>query len=419
MKRFVSLAVVFYIIQALEALGGIGRLLYGEWAGQPGNKVTELSNLLLIVISIWLFFRVIFQMRGAGIALAIGAALFLCCSVVWSIDPQTTLRRGFIYLFVVMGAIGIAGSVSVDEFMVLLVRVCGISAIASVVLLLVSPNNALMIGDDDGAIVLRGIFSQKNVLGQAMAAGAIGALHCLRVRKRKSLRDIGALVLFTVVTLLSKSTTSLLIIFASIGVDVLVLLHNKRGATRTLSRALTIVIVPSGLLVLLFPDLFLELLGKDPTLTGRSELWAYVWTDIYQKPLLGWGYAAFWTPTNPLALEISATVKWNVPQAHNGVLEILINIGLIGLILFIFLLMRTIFLSLRCPARALAMSSLLCCGAIGILGVSETVLMEPFQITTSLFFIMGLMCEQASRVARRQRLSADRFETYGDPALRA
>ncbi len=65
------------------------------------------------------------------------------------------------------------------------------------------------------------------------------------------------------------------------------------------------------------------MIGKDPTLTGRTDIWGYVIPYIYQRPLLGWGYVAFWSTTNPAAMVIAEELHWFAPQAHNGLLEML------------------------------------------------------------------------------------------------
>ncbi len=154
------------------------------------------------------------------------------------------------------------------------------------------------------------------------------------------------------------------------------------------------------------PDTFLELIGKDPTLTGRTEIWAYVIQDIWMKPFLGWGYFVFWQPTNPSAVEISDAVHWVVPNAHNGLLEFLLDVGVLGTALFAFILIRIIVLAVRClrtPKRALAISTISCCAGILLIGVSETVLLTSTQSSTSVMFITGLMCERALYVAKGRR----------------
>jgi exopolysaccharide production protein ExoQ len=165
------------------------------------------------------------------------------------------------------------------------------------------------------------------------------------------------------------------------------------------------------LFVALFPDSVLELAGKDPTLTGRTELWDLVIDKIYERPLFGWGYSAFWEMANPLAVEISAKVRWLVPHAHNGLLEMLLEVGVVGALLIITIFLRGAWLGWRClrtPNRELGLSLLLCCGAILITGTTESVLVDFSGAWTIIFFVLSFMAERSigalssNRVLRRQ-----------------
>jgi O-antigen ligase len=199
--------------------------------------------------------------------------------------------------------------------------------------------------------------------------------------------------------------------FIYCGLDGLIALYRRGGLGQVIGLALIVFAVPIALVIVIFPDSFFEMIGKDPTLTGRTDLWAYVLAAIDQRPLLGWGYWGFWSSDNHVATEISEVVQWPVPEAHNAVLEILLNVGIVGATFFIFLWVRNVWLAFRClrtPAVRLAITSLLCYTGIGFMGISEAVMMDPFQPTTIMFFTTGLMCERAVRAGRRQRYSTSR-----------
>jgi exopolysaccharide production protein ExoQ len=68
-----------------------------------------------------------------------------------------------------------------------------------------------------------------------------------------------------------------------------------------------------------------SVLGRDETLTGRSGIWAYLVPIMQQQPLLGEGFGGFWTPERITAVEVN--------QAHNGYLEILLGLGIVGWVL--------------------------------------------------------------------------------------
>ena len=75
-------------------------------------------------------------------------------------------------------------------------------------------------------------------------------------------------------------------------------MSNRTFIARTASLALVWGGVSvGGLLVLIYltaPGLLLGVLGKDETLTGRTDIWVELLRAIEQKPALGYGYLAFW-----------------------------------------------------------------------------------------------------------------------------
>jgi O-antigen ligase len=323
-------------------------------------------------------------------------AAFLLLSALWSIDPQTTIRRGVLYVAFVIGVIGVAGNLDGDKFMDLLGVTCLLAAAASIVLLVISPRNAL---EMSGSNELRGIFANKNVLAPVMAAGALASLHGIRIGGGRRLPNIFMLIVFIIMAFAAKSTTSLLIIFAFCTADRVVALFRR---ARILAMFSIILLVPAAVIVALSPDSFLEMIGKDPTLTGRTDLWPYLIPYISERPMLGWGFFAFWSSVNPAGNEISALLRWPIAHAHNGLLEMLLEVGIVGTVFFLFLWARNVVLALRClrtPAKDFAVSSLLCCGGIALMGISENILVDHSEVLTSVFFITGLICERMVRRA--------------------
>jgi O-antigen ligase len=78
-----------------------------------------------------------------------------------------------------------------------------------------------------------------------------------------------------------------------------------------------------------------NLLDRDPSLTGRTELWDYVGDAIRERPVFGWGYMAFWTPDSRNATYIQNQIGWPAPNAHDGYLELTLSLGLVGLAGFV------------------------------------------------------------------------------------
>jgi O-antigen ligase len=72
---------------------------------------------------------------------------------------------------------------------------------------------------------------------------------------------------------------------------------------------------------------FSSSLGRDNTLTGRTDVWMALLPAMEQHPLLGYGFGSFWTDATRELYEI--------PTAHNGYLDILLELGEAGLALYL------------------------------------------------------------------------------------
>jgi O-antigen ligase len=72
----------------------------------------------------------------------------------------------------------------------------------------------------------------------------------------------------------------------------------------------------------------LALLGRNPTLTGRTEIWSVV-LPFARNPLLGTGYESFWLGER--LDRIQTQTVYGINEAHNGYLEIYLNLGWIGI----------------------------------------------------------------------------------------
>jgi exopolysaccharide production protein ExoQ len=409
MTRFYYWVSGFFLLSAMEAFGFIDRVVYGNWEGKSGDKITQGLNILLILASVVLFHHGYRRKMGGfavGTILAFSVVGYLFLTAFWSMDPPTTVRIAIVYVFVMFGIIGVARTLEPDEFMHLLSWTCFLSGVASIALLIVSPSNALMSGGYMAGFDFRGTFPHKNFLGQVMATGVLATLHDIRVARRGYVGKFAMLFVLIGVAFASKSTAAWLTTLAFCGITGYFVMWRKGGAARTIGTGLAAVLVPAFAAVMMAPDMILELIGKDPTLTGRTEIWAFVMSDISMRPFLGWGFFGFWQPGNPAAVEIWDAIHWMVPQAHNGLLESLLTIGFVGTGMFIYILVRIFVLACRClrtPAQALAVSTITCCVGLVLEGVSETILLAPTESLTPVLFIAGLMCERAIWVAKRQR----------------
>jgi O-antigen ligase len=79
--------------------------------------------------------------------------------------------------------------------------------------------------------------------------------------------------------------------------------------------------------------------GKDPTLTGRTELWADI-LDIDKRPLFGPGFMSFWTPGVKAYIKSIPRECWGPVHADCGYVETYIQMGWAGLLLLSLLIIH-------------------------------------------------------------------------------
>ncbi len=121
----------------------------------------------------------------------------------------------------------------------------------------------------------------------------------------------------------------------------------RRSALTLLAGGLVLVVLGVVAMPYLMP-FFLDLLGKDPGLSGRMPLWLAAIASALKRPLLGYGYAAFWTGMRGESLSVFMSTHFESYQAQNGLLELWLELGLAGVALFLLTLVRAVKDALIC-----------------------------------------------------------------------
>jgi exopolysaccharide production protein ExoQ len=71
-----------------------------------------------------------------------------------------------------------------------------------------------------------------------------------------------------------------------------------------------------------------QVVGKNPTLTGRTEIWSMV-LGLHSNPWIGTGFESFWLGPR-LQFMRDSLPNFPINEAHNGYLEVYLNLGWIG-----------------------------------------------------------------------------------------
>lgn len=328
-------AVVCYLLIAADIVPGVTGLQADYRPGyldvmnidKAGDIVRQVLLAPFFLGSVYLLARVRLQENLRRLGWPVAVVIAICfLSAAWSTDPTATLRKALGLFGTFAAGTYVASRLSSYRF-AKLVQIAVVVALAgSIAWLLVAPDKAL---DTNGQ--LRGLFNHKNILGQFAGVGYLAFLS-LAVReagRRRVVHLVGAAAC-VVSLLLARSATPLI----AIGfVTVWVYARSRLGLRPRELAVLTAVIGVGGILLLIAaPDAFTSVIGRDVTLSGRTNIWQFALEMIAAKPFLGYGYGVFWLgPSSPGSLFWDTTYQFEL-SAHNGYLQCLLDIGMTGLL---------------------------------------------------------------------------------------
>ena len=267
-------------------------------------------------------------------------ALLAIASAAWSLDSLLTLRRALPFALAGLFGLHFAARYSPARQFSILRFAMIVLALATIAIVVLAPS----IGLDHSAghaTDWQGVFTQKNACGRIMVLATtvilFGESHHL-TRPTCLL----SLALFLFVLVMSGSRGAWLIEAALLVVWLMLALACRTGPRVRFIVAIAVPFATLALaiaLFLTFPYLA-TILGRDPTLSGRTTIWAQVAQFIVHRPLLGYGYDAFWQGMRGPSLQVAASVHFIVAHAHNGLFEIALELGIVGLTLFLFSWLR-------------------------------------------------------------------------------
>jgi exopolysaccharide production protein ExoQ len=344
-------AIVFALAIQQGAFVSVPLLLGGSSlrvAENPFNTAGVALSIALVGIASVSRFRQIAVLASRNLF----ATLFIfvvLLSVTWSVHPDLTIRRGMGYALTMLIVAYLVVRFELHDRMRALSWSFAVSAIGSLLFVATFPQYGIgHIGDLAGD--WSGIFAHKNALGAVMAVAVFTELYMLVTDSGFSSSRLVMLFIYFVLVVLSNSATALLLsLFYLTGSGIFLLWKWERlvGVFAGMFSVLALAIILSVLFI--DPGLVLGVVGKNVTLTGRTTLWNVVIELIQQRPVLGWGYRATWVPGDT-ATEIvfRAMGGWGVPHAHNGFLELALQLGLLGVGLIVLVIGNAVWRGLVC-----------------------------------------------------------------------
>jgi O-antigen ligase len=208
----------------------------------------------------------------------------------------------------------------------------GLSILLSIVFAVALPKFGIM--HDLHAGAWRGIYTHKNVLGQEMALSTlVFLLSCIDNKNKFSW--IGLFLSMALISL-SKSTASILNVVLTLPVFLVSKALRLRYILMFPSLiAITILGLGSYIFVQSSAETIAGLFGKDASLSGRTDVWTFAFDMIERNPWLGYGYGGFWQGLDGESAYIWRASGWNPTHPHNGLLALWLDLGLLGLSIYL------------------------------------------------------------------------------------
>lgn len=259
---------------------------------------------------------------------ALVAFAFISCT--WSVVPSFTLSRSIAFLGTTLSA-GLVATFPKSRQLAMVTWVGGAILVISMIMAVATPELGVM--EYEGQTAVRGIYVHKNMLGWCTNLFFVFAWGAYQARAVKRIWASAVICLAVAAMIMSKSSSS--IVGAIIAGCIFLTLSVVRRAGKARAMILLCLMLIMIVLIVFVPILtsaILESMGKTITLSGRISLWEALIPAIQDKALLGWGFGgAIWD--SPLGADFLKYVFYE-GNAQGGHVENLINIGIVGCLLF-------------------------------------------------------------------------------------
>lgn len=335
---------------------------------------------------------------------------WIALSTAWSFDVERTTFLVRLEIPILLGFLIIAAvvhEVDLMRWMLQAVRAAlAISVLATIAI--PSTRSGIWFGEETLA-GWHALFPHKNDMGPFLAMG----FGIVLVVDRSVLIRIATLAVTAVMIVGSQSVTAITTTLVLVAVWMW-LQANRRVDDRVLSITMVSTLAlatgaamgaRAGL------PIFLEATGKDPTFSGRTDIWAATAGAIGDRPWLGYGREGlFFSPPNDLSLELWREIGFRAPHAHNGALDLTLQVGVIGLGLWITLFASTVLSSVRSYRRGeeFGIFSLMILSSIFVASLSEPVFAGAYLAVLGLLRVVGLRLDRRAELHRLATTAASK-----------
>lgn len=370
---------------------GLAAAMIGFLAAPALGTFATLMQLACLGMILALRWRNIPGILAVGLPL-LALGLFAAASALWSEVPGVSLRYGT--------QLAITGLMAIILGRVLTLRQLALAVLIGLSVACLAGLATGRTGASESGPVLIGLAGSKNQMGYiALAWLTAGLCVVSSSGYRVAARFLGGLATFPAAFLIAQGDSATALVSAAVLVGLLGLLALAawlgRGGRLFALLGAGLLAVPT---LVALPEierqadiLRSDVLQKDDRLTGRTLLWEDADRLIAQAPIVGHGYKAIWLgPAGKGLLARNGQTDGRAFHFHDTFRELLVDLGFIGLALFLlpltYAVLRSVVLLIAAvdAPRAFAIATLFTI----ILRVRTELVVGPFMLDTVLLWAL-------------------------------
>ena len=349
-----TLTVVLLFLTIYYFIAGIPEFHHADTGGaevstdavDPVHRFAWVGLFAAAIPIAWMRWRQVFGLLAGAWPLLL-LYVYFACSITWALDPDVAFRRLFLgTLQLLLVAALVSGLRRAATLHILIAGACILGAGLDVLSMAV-PSLSFA---DDGFV---GLQSQKNQAGLLMMYGCLAAGTAYFLVESRLLRAglAASVVMMFGLLILTRSTTSQSVVLMTPFLMPAILIVSRFGGAGIWAVVMAIVaVLAAGAFGYIA---WCAVTGADPwlpmrgvTFTMRTDIWEFVLEEIGKRPWFGVGYSSFWA-INPAIQPSLKSDMWFgtyaiINEAHNGYLDLLVSLGVVGLVLGLFVVFRAI-----------------------------------------------------------------------------
>jgi exopolysaccharide production protein ExoQ len=320
---------------------------FGATGGSPESSASHMIGVAIVTLicSVLIASQFSLVLSACGrMKVVLGLPVLAVLSSAWSVQPRKSVVSGIILLVFTVFCVYVGTRFSFKRQFELIMLVGAVALPVSIALALFVPS----LGASSAG--WRGVFGHKQNCAAVCMLWLITALHWKCSGIYQKIFRLMYIVMCVVMIGMSQSRTGWALTLVALVLSAGLWILQKMPAKEALLISLLTLPCAGALAYAVFrySSTLAVSVGKDPTLSQRTTIWAAVWDAILNHPIVGYGFVAFWNGLYGASQNVVLTSGWAISQAQNGFLDVWLGVGAIGVALIAIMVVQSMRNVARC-----------------------------------------------------------------------